>query len=161
MCRIVSKLFCGMPSKLEFRVIVRIVPRRNVQSWNLLQVHIRWWYLCFHEYQAREKHKQNRDTHLGKKKEMNDDEICTGAPVSQWHWWFLDDSARTARNIKHAVLYENASFTADITWKKSFASKKWNMTYMHVEFVFLWTFQILSHLHNGTLYNNIDASLIV
>lgn len=68
MCRIVSKLFCGMLSKLEFRVIVRIVPRRNVQSWNLLQVHIRWWYLCFHEYQAREKHKQNRDTHLGKKR---------------------------------------------------------------------------------------------
>lgn len=32
---------------------------------------------------------------------------------------------------------------------------------MHVEFVFRWTFQILSDLHNGTLYNNIDASLIV
>lgn len=59
-----------------------------------------------------------------KKKEMNDDEFCTGASVSQRHWWFLDDSARTARNIKHAVLYENASFTADITWEKIICIKK-------------------------------------
>lgn len=53
-----------------------------------------------------------------------DDEFCTGASVSQRHWWFLDDSARTARNIKHAVLYENASFTADITWEKNHLHQK-------------------------------------
>lgn len=154
MCRVVSKLFGGMLSKLEFRVIVRIVPGRYVQSWHLFQVHVSWRDLRFHEYQTRENHKQNRGTHFGKKKCTTPNSV--GALLSHSDiggFWTIQRDLPwiyTTLSCMRLLRLQLLSPTNEI-WHKCM----WNLGFFYLRF------QILSHLHNSTLYNNIDALLIV
>lgn len=97
-------------------------------------------------------------TRILEKKEMNDDEFRLTVTLVVSGRFSEDCPKYKAR----CLIWECFVYRWYNVGKNHLHQKNeiWH-TCMHVEFVFHWTFQILSHLHNGTLYNNIDASLIV